>query len=169
MKSYRILYLLLCLIVFNGCAQKKSKNSNITKYILVRHAEKNISDSSDPDLTAAGILRANNLAEMFKETTIDFVFSTDTKRTIQTATPIAKSKKTEIITYDPRDLYTDDFKLKTNNKTSVIVGHSNTIPDLVNKIIGKQKYKDINEEDYSNLFTITIKGDTITDHLENYN
>lgn len=173
MKLFFTISFLLYLTFFNGCAQRKNEheNNNTTKYILVRHAEKDSSNPSNknPDLTPEGIDRAKNLATLFKGTKIDFVFSTDLKRTLHTVTPIAKNKKLEIITYIPFKLYTDAFKKKTESKTTIIVGHSNTIPDLVNKIIGKQKYPNIHENEYDNLYMITIKGDVITDHLESYN
>ena len=65
------------------------------------------------------------------------IFSTNYKRTIATASPTAISKKLKIKLYDAKKLYSKDFKEKTRGKTILIVGHSNTTPQFVNKIIGK--------------------------------
>ena len=56
-------------------------------------------------------------------------------------------------------LYVDDFKLKTKGKNVLIVGHSNTTPSFANKILGKDLFKQINENNVdsnSNLYIITV-------------
>jgi len=45
----------------------------------------------------------------------------------------------------------------------MIVGHSNTTPTFVNKIIGQNKYEEIDEKEYGTLFIIKITGNVITD------
>ena len=40
----------------------------------------------------------------------------------------------------------------------LIVGHSNTIPQLVNKLIGEEKFEDMDDSDNSTLFKVTISG-----------
>ncbi len=91
------------------------------------------------------------------------VFSTDYTRTRNTAKPIAESQNLEIVLYDPGNLNNPDFQEKSKGKTCVIVGHSNTTPDFVNKIIGNKKYSSIDEKVYGKLFVITIQNDKITD------
>ena len=58
-----------------------------------------------------------------------------------------------------------DFIEKTKGKTILIVGHSNTIPGYVNKLLNKKKYFDINESNYSNLYIVTLTKNTTTDIL----
>jgi len=41
-------------------------------------------------------------------------------------------------------------------KTVLVVGHSNTTPQFVNKIIGKEEYIDIDDLNNSNLYIVTI-------------
>ncbi|UFH35122.1 hypothetical protein [Flavobacterium acetivorans] len=47
-------------------------------------------------------------------------------------------------------------------KKILIVGHSNSTPDFVNKIINKDKYTAIDENTFGNLYIITVSGNTIT-------
>ena len=48
------------------------------------------------------------------------------------------------------------FKKKTHGKTILIVGHSNTVPNMVNQIIKENKYVDIAENQFGNLYIITL-------------
>ncbi len=164
-----ILKLIILLTIFSSCAQKKDAELNTTTYILVRHAEKDPTDHKNPNLTEEGKQRAVKLSELYSDTKIDYVFSTDYNRTIQTATPLAESKNLKILNYDPQHLYNDEFKQKTKGKTSLIVGHSNTTPSFVNKILGEQKYQNIDEDEYDKIFTIVITNDKITDTVTGYN
>ena len=48
------------------------------------------------------------------------------------------------------------FKKETQGKTILIVGHSNTVPNMVNQIIKENKYVDIAENQFGNLYIITL-------------
>ena len=41
-------------------------------------------------------------------------------------------------------------------ETVLIAGHSNSIPDLVNELIGDKKYEQLDENDYNYLFIVTV-------------
>ncbi len=146
-------------------AQNISKDQSTTTYFFIRHAEKDLSDQSNrnPQLTETGIKRAQNWAKILADTKVELVFSTDYDRTRQTAQPIAEDQDVEVSLYDPNQLNTAEFQQKTKGKTSVIIGHSNTTPAFVNKIIGKEKYISTDEKVYGKLFIIKITGNTITD------
>jgi len=161
----KIIFFLITFIPFFGHSQEIKQSKNTTTYILVRHSEKDLSDPSNrnPELTKAGKERSENLAEILTDTTIDQVYSTNYARTLQTAEPIAKAKNIKVTHYDPRKLYDEEFQKNTKGKTTVIVGHSNTTPAFVNKIMGQKKYNDLDEKEYGKLFIIKITGDVITD------
>ncbi len=169
MKALPILFVLFFSLL--SCAQNSSQEEITTTYFFVRHAEKDISDPNNrnPALTEEGKNRAQNWSRILSDTKIDLVFTTDYDRTRQTAMPIAQSQGVTLTIYDPRDLYNTDFQQKTKGKTCMIVGHSNTTPAFVNKIIGKKKYIDIDEKVYGKLFVIKIKGDVVTDIVLNIN
>lgn len=138
--------------------------SETTTYYLIRHAEKDRSDASDrdPQLTDAGMARANKWAEVFSEVDFDAVYSTNYKRTQQTATPTAKAKQLEIREYDPRNPDISGWNTEHHGKSVLIVGHSNTTPSVVNKLIGKELYKEIDDHQNGYLFIVSVTGDVIT-------
>src|SRR6267378_496425 len=62
----------------------------ITTVILVRHAEKVIDpNNSDPDLSPAGQVRAQELARMFGDSGINAIYATQYKRTQESVRPLA--------------------------------------------------------------------------------
>lgn len=167
------LFTLLLIIAFNSpvCSQEKHADTETTTYYLIRHAEKDRSDKTNrnPELTKVGKKRAKNWKKHFKTINFDAVYSTDYNRTKQTAQPTAKKNKVDVTIYDPRQLYSEDFQKATKGKTVLVVGHSNTTPQFVNKILGKKKYKDIDDNDNSQLFIITISDGKITDEVRSIN
>lgn len=163
----------IAILSFTGYCQQTidAPDTATSTYFLIRHTEKDLSDSTNrnPDLTKKGVQRANNWAKILKDVPVDLVFSTDYIRTMKTASPIAKSKNLDIIKYDPKKLNNSDFQKITKGKTIVIVGHSNTTPLFVNKIIGQEKFSPLSEDDYGKLFIIKVTGTTITETVLNFN
>lgn len=159
--------IILAFIAFVACNDSKKKNASTSKeevsttYYLIRHAEKDRSDPSNanPGLTSEGIERAQKWAQYFENIKIDKIYSTDYSRTMQTAAYVAKQKNLMIESYDPSDLYSDDFKTLTNGSNVLIVGHSNTTPQFVNVIIGKDEYVNIPDDENRMLFMVTLSGD----------
>lgn len=135
-----------------------------TVIYLIRHAEKK-SDISNPGLTHDGFNRAENWSRIFSEIALDTIYSTDYLRTIQTVTPTARENKKEITKYSSRLFDSERFKQDCFGKKVLVVGHMNTIPEIVNRLINRNIYEDIDESIYGNLYIITISGDTITHQL----
>ena len=165
MKRFLLLFVLISSI-FISCKQEET-----TTYYLIRHAEKDRTDKTNknPNLNEKGLERAKKWAEYFKDINLDAVYSTKYNRTIQTATPTSKSKNLEIIIYNPRKMYDSIFQLKTKGKTVLVVGHSNTTPVFTNKILGKEKYEWMKDNDNFSLYIVTIKDDTKTSEIEKVN
>jgi 2,3-bisphosphoglycerate-dependent phosphoglycerate mutase len=135
--------------------------AEITTYYLIRHAEKDRSNAEekDPELTIEGMERANNWLAVFKDVEFDAIYSTNYKRTMETAAPTANIKELEIKNYDPNDLYNSEFQKNTLGKTVLVVGHSNTTPAFVNKILGKEKFEDIQDDENGALFIVSVVPD----------
>ena len=134
-------------------------NLAMTSYYLIRHAEKDRSDpqNKDPHLTQQGLLRAAKWSYVFGHVKFDTIYSTDYNRTRETALPTAeKHGITDLTIYDPRSMDMKGFVENTSGKTILIVGHSNTTPELVNKLIGGNKYQQIDDSNNANLYIITI-------------
>jgi broad specificity phosphatase PhoE len=136
-------------------------NSNeTTTYYLIRHAEKDRSDSKNknPSLNSKGLLRANKWMDYFDTIDIDAVYATNYKRTQQTANPTAINKKLTLQAYDPNSLYDSTFQKATFGKSILVVGHSNTTPAFVNLILKEKTYQSMKDTDNSSLYVVTISG-----------
>ncbi|MEO9570054.1 MAG: phosphoglycerate mutase family protein [Polaribacter sp.] len=155
-------YILLFVFVFSLLSSCTSNET--TTYYLIRHAEKDRTDTTNknPNLNEKGVDRAKKWANYFKKIELDAIYSTNYNRTQQTAKPTAESKKLEILKYDPKNMYDSIFQSETIGKTVLIVGHSNTTPAFVNKILGEKKYEDIDDNDNASLYIVTISKDTKT-------
>ncbi|WP_298777595.1 histidine phosphatase family protein [uncultured Polaribacter sp.] len=162
MKKYFFLFV-FTFSLLSSCTIKET-----TTYYLIRHSEKDRTDKTNknPNLNSDGLERAKKWAEHFKNIDLDAVYSTKFNRTMQTAKPTAESKNLKIINYNPRKMYDSIFQKNTKGKTVLIVGHSNTTPAFVNKIIGVKKYKNIDDNDNSSLFIVTLSNDKKTSEIK---
>lgn len=148
-----------------GCNSKENvpqpSNKAVTTYYLIRHAEKDRSDAenNDPPLTEKGLERAANWAKVLKDIDFDAVYSTDYKRTRETAKPLADLKKLEVLGYNDKKLYDQEFKDATSGKTVLVVGHSNTTPQFANAILGEKKYENIDDSENGALFIVQVLKD----------
>ena len=130
----------------------------ITTVILVRHAEKVIDpNNSDPDLSPAGQVRAQELARMLGDSGINAIYATQYKRTQESARPLANrlglpvnlvdSKKTpELI----KQLLSDH-----RGQTILVAGHNNSVPEII-AALGGPTYPTIPETEYDNLYIVTV-------------
>lgn len=120
---------------------------------LVRHGEK-ASMGQDPELTPQGQARAQAIATILSRTGITAVFSTPTQRTRQTAQPLAQRIGLEVQLYDPRAPKALVEKVKTLSGPVLVVGHSNTLPELV-RLFGGAPGADIGDDEYDRLYQLT--------------
>ncbi|MGB5943109.1 MAG: phosphoglycerate mutase family protein [Leeuwenhoekiella sp.] len=159
------LILLIALFSLTSCKENTSENQLgkdkvITTFYLIRHAEK--ATGNDPLLTDEGIAHANFWAEYLSDKNIDLVYSTDTRRTRATAQPAAEMFDTTIAAYSPQEGFSQRLKEETARKNVLIVGHSNTVPFLANAILGKEKFKEIDEKNFDNIYVVTLNGEKVT-------
>jgi broad specificity phosphatase PhoE len=134
---------------------------------VVRHAEKaELTDSvsmnlqNDLPLSEAGKVRAIVLRETLKDQNIDYIFTTNTLRTRSTADPLSEAIGVPFKLYEMDTI--DRFISHVKNLPSgnvLIVGHSNTVDDIVNKLLGKKRlHADLMDEEYDNMFVITYRN-----------
>lgn len=154
------------LIAFTPFSQE-TKTAEVTNYYFIRHAEKDRSNPSErnPHLMDKGLQRADNWSTILGNIHFGAVYSTDYNRTKETAEPTASKNDLEITIYDPRMTDLDSFLNTTKGKTVLVVGHSNTIPEFVNKVIGKDKYENIDDDNNGNLYIVTTINGTIADQV----
>ena len=125
-----------------------------TTIFIVRHAEK-ADATKDTDLSEAGRARAEALANILRDASITAIYTTEFKRTQETAAPLAKA-----IGINPTNLAAKDIdalvtKLRDSHGNALVVGHGNTIPDLI-KALGITEPINIAENDYDNLFVVVL-------------
>lgn len=156
--------LLILLLTFLSSGDTKPEPSEavvqdaLTTYYFIRHAEKDASDpgNKDPQLSVEGHKRAQEWAHIFKDVEFDLIFSSDYNRTRTTASAVAESQEKQVEIYDARRLFDPEFQKKTSGKTVLVVGHSNTNPAFVNLILGSEKYRVLDEQEYGSLFIVTV-------------
>ena len=148
--------ILLCIFVgcFIGQAAATDSNKTYTLY-LVRHAEKQLNSGDDPDLNKVGILRSHQLADWFQDKDIKDIWSSDHKRTRDTAKPLVTSLGFDLNIYDPGDQSALVEILTSRKNTALIVGHSNTIPDLA-RLLCDCSIADMDDSEYERLIVISF-------------
>lgn len=145
---------ILLFTLFLGACSPTPKTKTI---YIVRHAEKMLVDDSDPELAQVGLIRATKLAQILADKDIKHVFSTDYKRTRMTGQSVADQAGIQIQTYDPKDQGAFAEKLKSLEGNVLVVGHSNTVPDLANFFIGSgEKFPNLTEDEYQFIYVVTL-------------
>jgi len=133
-----------------------------TTIIFVRHAEKAAMPADDPGLSEAGQRRVAELTRQLVDADvvagIDAVYATAYNRTQETARPIADALDLPINTYDARDTETVLATILKEHKGKIIlvVGHSNTVPELIANLGASKKVPPIHEGEYDNIYVISI-------------
>ena len=63
-----------------------------------------------------------------------------------------------IQTYGPRPDSVFITNLKNSTSNALIVGHSNTVDEIVNGLLNKRELADLADSEYDNLFVVTYKN-----------
>ena len=147
-----------CLVSLNA------KSADEYALYFTRHADKVESSGRDPGLTATGSSRAEMLADFLADKQLAAIYSSSYKRTQQTAQPAASRLDIPITPYHPAKLSDVASLIMMKKENALIVGHSNTTPDMVHLVGGEAK--EIAEHEYGDLFVVTVSdGSRRTVHL----
>ncbi|HEY5849178.1 MAG TPA: histidine phosphatase family protein [Lysobacter sp.] len=149
---------LLTIALLGGCTTTPPP---ATTFILVRHAEKVPDGSKDPELTAAGLARADALAVRLADVPLVAVYSTGYRRTQQTAAPTARGHGLTVTTYDAKASAADvSSRLRREHagQSVLVVGHSNTIPGIAAALCSCA-VAEMSEAEYDRLTTVHIDAD----------
>ena len=128
---------------------------------LVRHAERADSGGApqkDPGLSEKGRERAEALARELRDAGITALYTTEFKRTQQTAAPLAHSLGVNPEVVPAKEMATLLHKLKDGSGNALVVGHSNTLPEIM-QALGISARPKIGESDYDDLYVV-IPGST---------
>src|SRR5205814_8429643 len=123
--------------------------------VIVRHAEKAANGGNDPDLSSAGRARAEALARILKDSGITAIFTSEFKRTRETAAPTATSAHVAPTAVAAKDTAALVAKLHQLNGNALVVGHGDTIPNII-KALGIDRPINIPDDDYSELLIVTL-------------
>jgi broad specificity phosphatase PhoE len=114
-----------------------ARDTSVTTIILVRHAERDtLLIGTDQPLRAVGVLRAQALAHALGGSGISAIYVTPWLRNRQTALPLATALGESLIVVDPVDETVRRLRTRHRGETVLVVGHSNTVPEIVTALTG---------------------------------
>ena len=130
-----------------------------TTVILIRHAERlTTPGNDDPHLSAAGKARAKLLLHVLSKANISAIYTSEKLRTIETAQPLANALGlTPVKTLDAQGI-AKDILLNHAGKTVLVVGHTDTVPDVIG-FLGESGHQ-IDIEEFDNMFVATVLGES---------
>ena len=144
-------------------ARQASQEAGQGVVFLVRHAERADAGmaaakmaGADPELSDAGKARAASLAALLKDAKITAIFTTEYKRTRDTAQPLAAAAGIATAAVSSKDTASLIDKVKASAGNVLVVGHSNTLPDVI-KALGIDEPVSIAEHQFDNLFVV-VRG-----------
>lgn len=128
-------------------------------YYVVRHLH-TPQGERDPDLLPEGRRQAALLADRLAGERPRAIYVSTYKRTAQTAAPLAARLGLTPIVYDPADTPGIVARVRAGLHPALIVGHSNTVPDIVEQL-GGERPADLVHEDFGDLWRIEADGSTL--------
>ena len=145
------LFYLLAVVLLTSC--------KTTTWYISRHMEK-ADNSANPPLSTEGEKQALDLRDYLTGKNIKKIYATNFIRTQSTAQPTSQLFNVPIQTYTPpvpSTVFLDSLK-NMNSGNALVVGHSNTVDDIVNGLMGTNTMTDIPETEYGSLFIVKRKG-----------
>lgn len=152
MPALRLLSALLLLVLASAAAPPaKPPPAFPAKVYVMRHLHK--AAGEDPPLSAQGAAAARRLAKLLASEAPVALYVTPYRRTRETAAPLAAALKLQPKEYDPRDSRALMERVAREKGTVLIVGHSNTVPEIVD-LLGGARPPELGEQDYGDLFLV---------------
>jgi phosphohistidine phosphatase SixA len=153
----RCLFALFLALIFTATTSQPASAAETV--FVMRHLQK--ADGADPPLSAEGAANAQLLAGMLAKSGIRAIFATPTRRAMQTAQPLAAKLAIPVTSYDPANPAELASKVAAISGAVLIVGHSNTVPDLITRFGGKQRVS-LSDQDYGTLFVVTPANGSVS-------
>ncbi len=130
--------------------------ADIQQLYLVRHAEK-ADLSKDPALSACGEAQAKALATLLQDVNMPRLYHSGYQRTQQTAAANLKAGR-QLQQYDAKDLPALAAQLRKSTANALVVGHSNTTPQLAT-LLSQLAAPALQESDYGRVYQLTRAGE----------
>lgn len=119
----------------------------------------------DPDLLPEGQRAAEALPAWFGLTRVRAIYVSDFRRTRQTAAPLAARLGLTPIVYDPADTPGLIARVRAGPQPALIVGHSNTVPDIVAGL-GGTRPEPLVHADFGDIWRIAADGATVRARID---
>ncbi len=155
---------LLAALLLPACTTTADMAASDPAIYVVRHLH-TPEGERDPDLLPEGRRIAILLGERLAEERIAAIYISAFKRTRQTAGPLAERLGLEPVLYDPRDTPALVARVRAGPLPALIVGHSNTVPDIVEQL-GGTRPGDLGHPDFGDLWRVGRDGTTVRTRIE---
>lgn len=154
--------LVFALVLLAGCATASAPVAPPTW--VMRHLNTPAGER-DPDLTPDGQRAAAILAGWFRSDPPRAIYVSDYRRTRQTAAPLAARLGLTPIVYDPADTPGLIARVRAGPQPALVVGHSNTVPEIV-AALGGTRPAPLVHEDFGDIWRVGPDGTTARLRIE---
>ena len=154
-----LIALLLALLPAAAFAQPPAQPVYVVRHLHTPEGQ------PDPDLLPEGRTTAVALADMMETDRFQgerrpvAIYVSDYKRTRQTAAPTAARLALNLTVYDPRDTAGLVARVRAEPGPVLIVGHSNTVPDIV-AALGGARPAPLGHPDFGDIWIVEPGGAT---------
>lgn len=155
-----LLTLLLALVPATAQAQPATHPVYVMRHLNTPAGE------PDPDLLPEGRAAAIALADLMETDQFQgarrpvAIYVSDYKRTRETAAPTAARLALNVTVYDPRDTAGLLARVRAESGPVLIIGHSNTVPDII-AALGGARPAPLVHEDFGDLWVVEPGGATL--------
>jgi phosphohistidine phosphatase SixA len=128
----------------------------MTTIYIVRHADKAVGGGADPQLSQAGLARAQTLAHMLRQDKVKAVFVTQYLRSRQTGEPAALDSGVALQEYSDPQAVADLILANHEGKRVLVVAHSNTVKVIAARLTGSigVAVADLQEHQYDRFYVV---------------
>lgn len=153
---------LSAVLLLGGCvtgpASPRPETEAADKIVYVtRHMHK--ADGPDPVLSPEGVAAAERLAALLADKGITAIYATATRRAMETAAPLARRTGVPVTAYDPADPGALVAAAAAAPGAVLVVGHSNTVHDLVTRFGARTPPAPLTDNDYGRVFVVGSTGE----------
>lgn len=153
------LFALFCVLAGVAHAQDSP-----TIVLVIRHAEKAAEGGDDPGLSEAGVKRTQDLIEMAGEAGVTAIYTTQYKRTQETAKPLAARLSATVtpveINRENASAYparlAKEVLSKHAGQVVMIIGHSNTVPAIVEALGARRPAAIDDATEFDRVFVVVV-------------
>jgi len=140
----------LIALTLSACMASRAPAPDPAFYVM-RHLHKDA--GPDPALTPQGWRCSQRLGEELADAGIRAVYVTVTQRALETGVHVAERADTVPTPYDARDIAGLVARVRATPGSVLIVGHSNTVPDIV-EALGGTRPGDLGEGSYGEVWRV---------------